>query len=84
MQQKLDKRPAGKNADAIGAAANFVAEFGAPVPPPKPSKPSLAALAQVSPPSGSLDHNSCHYFGTALGLHRCRSSEAHALKTRHT
>ncbi|CAL8468984.1 g8525 [Coccomyxa elongata] len=47
IPQKIDKRPAGKNADAIGAAANFVAEFGAPVPPPKPTKPSLAALAQA-------------------------------------
>ncbi len=44
---KAAQKPASKNADSIGAATAFVAEFGAPVPPPKPSKPSLAALAQV-------------------------------------
>ncbi|EIE26989.1 hypothetical protein COCSUDRAFT_32323 [Coccomyxa subellipsoidea C-169] len=43
---KAAQKPASKNADSIGAATAFVAEFGAPVPPPKPSKPSLAALAQ--------------------------------------
>lgn len=47
QQQKPDKKAAGRNASAVEAATAFVADFGASVPPPKPSKPSLAALAQV-------------------------------------
>ena len=76
MPQKVDKRPAGKNADAIGAATTFVAEFGAPVPPPKLSKPSLAALAQVSVPSSSMTNDDSKI---TLGMHHWGYEAHHTL-----
>ncbi len=43
----MQRVPGRKAPEAPDAAAHLVVEFNAPQPPPRPSKPSLAALAKA-------------------------------------